>query len=147
MVPPASDRISRAPSYSTTQMIKLLHLAYRAFTVFGQTFQTVLLAQQFLTLCRLMVASASQTDCSCCHERSAWYVCVSQPLIDIRLPTYPSKLTDGNLKGLGSSGFARHYCRNRCLLSLPRGNKMFQFPRLPLPSPIYSDKCHWTLLQ
>ena len=144
MVPPASDRISRAPSYSTTQMIKLRHLAYRTFTVFGQTFQTVPLAQQFLTLCRLMVASASQTDCSYCYERSAWYVCVSQPLIDIRLPTYPSKLTDGNLKGLGYSGVARHYCRNRCLLSLPRVTKMFQFTRLPLSRPIYSDRRHWT---
>ena len=38
-----------------------------------------------------------------------------------------------NLKGLGSSGVARHYCRNRCLLSFPQGTKMFQFPWLPLP--------------
>ena len=59
---------------------------------------------------------------------------VSQPLLNIRLPTYPNELTDGNLKGLGSSGVARHYCRNRCLLSFPQGTKMFQFPWLPLPT-------------
>lgn len=34
---------------------------------------------------------------------------------------------------MGCSSFARHYSRNRWLLSLPRGTKMFQFPRLPLP--------------
>ncbi len=61
-----------------------------------------------------------------------WSFVMSQPSLDIRLPTYPSELTDGNLKSLGSSGFARHYYRNRCLLSLPRGTKMFQFPRFPL---------------
>lgn len=59
-----------------------------------------------------------------------WLFAVSQPSLSIRLPTYPSY--DGNLKSLGSSGFARHYYRNRCLLSLPQGTKMFQFPCLPL---------------
>jgi hypothetical protein len=63
---------------------------------------------------------------------SVLVVCYVTTPFSIRLPTYPSKLTDGNLKGLGSSGFARHYYRNRCLLSLPRGTKMFQFPRFPL---------------
>ena len=68
---------------------------------------------------------------------------VSQPLFHIRLPTYPlgNKLPDGNEKGLGYSSFARHYSQNRCLLSLPRGTKMFQFTRLPLSSPIYSGRC------
>jgi hypothetical protein len=51
-----------------------------------------------------------------------------------------------NLKGLGSTGFARHYFRHRCLLSFPRGTKMFQFPRLPLSNPIYSGRRHMTLL-
>jgi len=38
-------------------------LAYQAFTVFGQPFQTVLLAQQFsVTLCRLVIAPASKTE-------------------------------------------------------------------------------------
>ena len=32
--------------------------------------------------------------------------------------------------GLGSSPVARHYWGNHCLFSLPRGTKMFQFPRL-----------------
>ena len=59
---------------------------------------------------------------------------MSQPLLNIRLPTYLSaKLANKNLKGLGSSGVARHYFRHRCLLSFPRGTKMFQFPHLPLP--------------
>ena len=31
--------------------------------------------------------------------------------------------------GLGSSPVARHYWGNHCLFSLPRGTKMFQFPR------------------
>lgn len=75
-----------------------------------------------------------------------WLFVMSQPLLNIRLPTYLSisKLTDKNLKGLGSSGFARHYYRNRCLLSLPRPTKMFQFGRLPTAYPIYSDKSDWT---
>ena len=30
--------------------------------------------------------------------------------------------------GLGYSAFARHYLRNHCLFSLPKGTKMFQFP-------------------
>ena len=33
-----------------------------------------------------------------------------------------------NIIGLGSSAFARHYLRNHCLFSLPKGTKMFQFP-------------------
>ena len=45
-----------------------------------------------------------------------------------------NKLPDENLKSLGYSNFARHYSRNRCLLSLPRPTKMFQFRRLPLPT-------------
>ncbi len=77
----------------------------------------------------------------------SWLFTMSQPLLNIRLPTYlplayrctGTEVTDlantfagKNLKGLGSSGVARHYCRNRCLLSFPRGTKMFQFPHLPL---------------
>lgn len=71
-----------------------------------------------------------------------WLFVMSQPLLDIRLPTYlsTSKLVDKNLKGLGSSGFARHYYRNHYLFSLPRPTKMFQFGRLPTTYPIYSDK-------
>ena len=34
-----------------------------------------------------------------------------------------------NRTGLGSSPVARHYWGNHCLFSLPRGTKMFQFPR------------------
>ena len=34
-----------------------------------------------------------------------------------------------NRRGLGSSPVARHYWGNHCLFSLPRGTKMFQFPR------------------
>ena len=75
-----------------------------------------------------------------------WLFAMSQPLLDIRLPTYlsTSKLADKNLKSLGCSGFARHYYRNRCLLSLPHPTKMFQFRWLPTAYPIYSDKSDWT---
>ena len=69
-----------------------------------------------------------------------------QPLLNIRLPTYLPKLIGKNLISLGSTGFARHYFRHRCLLSFPRGTKMFQFSRLPLSNPIYSDRRHMTLL-
>ena len=40
---------------------------------------------------------------------------------------------------MGSSSFARHYSRNRYLLSLPRPTKMFQFSRFPSTLPIYSE--------
>ena len=37
-------------------------------------------------------------------------------------------------RGLGSCAFARHYWRNRCLLSFPAGSEMFQFPAFALHS-------------
>ena len=43
-------------------MIRLLRLAYRAITVFGQSFQTVLLAPQFFTLLVLVVAHDVSTQ-------------------------------------------------------------------------------------
>ena len=43
--------------------------------------------------------------------------------------------------GLGSSPFARHYLGNHYLFSLPRGTKMFQFPRFA------SCYCRMTVLQ
>ena len=58
------------------------------------------------------------------------------PILSIRLTTYSSE--DENLKGLGSYGFARHYSRNRYLLSFPRPTKMFQFRRFPFNYPIDS---------
>lgn len=67
-------------------------------------------------------------------ELSVLIIWSSQPLVNIRLSTYlpGNKLPGKNLKGLGSFGFARHYYRNRCLLSLPLPTKMFQFGSLPL---------------
>ena len=63
-----------------------------------------------------------------------WLFAMSQPFLNIRLPTYllAHKWAGKNLKSLGYSSFARHYFRNRCLLSLPQGTKMFQFPWFPL---------------
>lgn len=61
----------------------------------------------------------------------SWLFVMSQLSLNIRLPTYLPKLIGKNLKSLGYSNFARHYSRNRCLLSLPQGTKMFQFPWLP----------------
>jgi hypothetical protein len=77
-------------------------------------------------------------------------ICLLQPLLDIRLPTYLPlaylrKFVGKNLKSLGSTGFARHYSRHRCLLSFPRGTKMFQVPRLPQSNPIYSGRRHMAL--
>ena len=67
------------------------------------------------------------------------------PSVVIEMNT-EDKFTNKNLISLGSTGFARHYFRHRCLLSFPRGTKMFQFPRLPLSNPIYSGRRHMTLL-
>lgn len=91
------------------------------------------LLSKFLTLCTLMVARTSQTDRSSKRpDNLLGLFVVSQPFLNIRLPTYSSaKLADKNLKSLGCTGFARHYYRHRCLLSFPRGTKMFQFPRFP----------------
>ena len=63
---------------------------------------------------------------------SAWLIYVSQPLIYIRLSTYPTQLRDGSKLSLDYSSFARHYSQNRWLLSIPRPTKMFQFRHLPL---------------
>ena len=56
-----------------------------------------------------------------------------------RGPTTPRRPCDRH--GLGSSPFARHYLGNHCLFSLPRGTKMFQFPRFA------SCYCRMTVLQ
>ena len=40
----------------------------------------------------------------------------------------PQPRFDSRRTGLGCSAFARHYSRNRCLLSLPPGTEMFHFP-------------------
>ena len=67
-----------------------------------------------------------------------WSCVNSQPHLRIRLKTYlPSnKLLGKNVKGLGSSSFARHYSRNHYLFSIPRPTKMFQFSRFP-PNSLY----------
>ena len=83
-----------------------------------------------------MTGTISQSQISGKPKFCDWLICFSQPLLNIRLSTYkPSnKLPGKSLKSLGSSSFARHYSRNRWLLSIPRGTKMFQFPRLPHPT-------------
>ena len=53
--------------------------------------------------------------------------------------------TDKNLKGLGSTSFARHYSRYRYLLSLPQPTKMFQFSWFPSKLPIYSGASNMSL--
>ena len=47
--------------------------------------------RKFLTLCRLMVASAPIRN-SDNYQLSVSVVCMSQPLIHFRLPTYPSEI-------------------------------------------------------
>jgi hypothetical protein len=82
-----------------------------------------------------VIAPAPHVESGQARSNTRLFV-VSQPPLYLRLSTYPSELTDGNIISLGSAGFARHYYRHRCLLSFPRGTKMFQFPRFP-PNALY----------
>jgi hypothetical protein len=54
--------------------------------------------------------------------------------------------TDKNLKGLGSTSFARHYSRYRYLLSFPQPTKMFQFSWFPSISPMCSETSDMRLI-
>jgi hypothetical protein len=99
--------------------------------------QTILLALQFSYL--------TETDRYSSQERVleassalSWSFGISQPLLSIRLSTYSPELTGKNLKGLGSSHFARHYSGTRYLLSSPQPTKMFQFGWFPFDYPMYS---------
>ncbi len=74
----------------------------------------------------------AQTNVSNKFKTSAWNIYFSQPLIYIRLSTYPNQLRYGSKLSLDCSGFARHYYQNRWLLSIPRPTKMFQFGHLSL---------------
>ena len=76
----------------------------------------------------------------------AWLIYVSQPLIYIRLSTYLPELTGKSKLGLDCFGFARHYSRNRWLLSILRPTKMFQFRHLSLSTLFNSGKSTATLL-
>ena len=57
-----------------------------------------------------------------------------------------NKLPGKNLKGLGSSSFARHYSRNHYLFSLPQPTKMFQFSWFPPDALFYSGNGNTTWL-
>jgi len=69
-------------------MIKLHHFAYLAFTVYGATFQRLLLTMQFLTLFQLV----SALDAFCRQQIEIRFpqkvICMSQPPNNIRLTTY-----------------------------------------------------------
>lgn len=84
-----------------------------------------------LSLCTLVTARASK-PMIWWIKSSAWNIYFSQPLIYIRLSTYPNQLRYGSKLSLDCSGFARHYSQNRWLLSIPRPTKMFQFGHLSL---------------
>ena len=58
----------------------------------------------------------------------------------IRLSTYSPKLIGENKLGLDCFGFARHYSRNRWLLSILRPTKMFQFRHLSLSTLFNSSR-------
>jgi hypothetical protein len=66
----------------------------------------------------------------------AWLFGPHNTLKNIRLSTYSANAE--SFKGLGYSGFARHYFRNRYLLSILLPTKMFQFGNLPLHTLFYS---------
>jgi len=57
-------------------------LVYLALTVFGPTFQTVLLAQQFFTLCNILQLLPCQAFHSSRHRRDQ-----TQGLVDLFLTT------------------------------------------------------------
>ena len=94
----------------TQETIHSLNLfAYEAFTLYGGPFQNLLLAQQIFYLRLDNGRSSFQNGTLDKSSSPSWLFVMSQPLLNIHLPIYPSELTDGNLKGLGSSAFARHY--------------------------------------
>ena len=133
MVLPDSNRVSRAPSYSSKTHIRSARFRIHDFHVLWLVIQTILLTTlfsylthyfQFVILGQITKENFSALTLSCV---------ISQPLIHIRLKTYlPSnKLPGKNVKGLDSSSFARHYSRNHYLFSLPQPTKMFQFSWFP----------------
>jgi hypothetical protein len=108
-------------------------LVYWAITVSGSSFQRILLALDLF----LLLTQAGDSACSPSQKFDkvkllTWLIYFSQPLIYIRLSTYPNQLRYGNKLSLDYSNFARHYFRNRWLLSITRLTKMFQFRHLPL---------------
>ena len=112
--------------------------AYTTFTSFGAPFQALLLTKLNFLPYGLLTGSSSHGSLLDKSSMLPWSFIYSQPLLSIRLSTYLLELTSKNLKGLGSSHFARHYFGNRYLLSFPRPTKMFQFRRLPFNYPMDS---------
>ena len=110
MVPPDSHEVSRILRGTQEHNGSPQRFAYGAFTLYGGPFQgTFGYAVDFLLPVTPGGASAVSYDTRTTEDSS---------------PLGPP--------GLGCFPFARHYSGNT--FSFPRGIKMFQFPRLPLPN-------------
>ena len=94
-------------------------------------FQTLLLASLFFYLISRLTALDSNLRANNVAFRLDYLILTTPLLIFV---CKLSLLKVSKKQGLGCSGVARHYCRNRCLLSIPLPTKMFQFRRLPLPT-------------
>ena len=128
-----SVRVSRVPTYLRKYRWFLnLIFKYEAFTLFGQAFQLVLLTK---SIYHSSIGSKLHKQ-----ELSEPYRTKNSCLILYNLAT-PYRYSSTNL--FWYSIFARHYSRNRWLLSLPRANKMFQFTRFPLSTLYIQVKVLW----
>ena len=108
MVLPDSHKISRVPWYLGVQTRRLFPFVYGAVTLCGMIFQTFLLENNFVTPApnrSLMMPDPTTPERQCLRAITS---CRFR-LIPVRSPL------------LGES----------LLLSVPRGTKMVQFPRLP----------------
>ena len=72
-----------------------------------------------------------QADDSITRTVSLGYLLLTTPTLYSSVNLSICRLADGNKLGLDCFSFARHYSRNRWLLSIPRPTKMFQFRHLP----------------
>ena len=104
----ASDRVSRARSYSGARQGRDQGFAYRAVTLCGGPFQALPLPRSFVTPpppCRVMKPGPTTPGKLGLH-----------PIALVRFRLFP---------------FRSPLLRESRFLSFPRGTKMYQFPRLP----------------
>ena len=110
MVPPVSDRVSRARSYSGTLIGRLLDFVYGTFALFGARFHVLRLSNSLVTPAGPVTVRAER-------------------------PTTPEHATCDHLHvpGLGSIPFRSPLLGESRLISFPQGTEMFHFPCLSSP--------------
>src|SRR5919112_1589482 len=116
MVPPASDRVSRVRSYSGNVIGRLHRFAYGTFALCGARFHALPLRHNFVTPAR---------------PATAWADAL-QPLVRNAWPLARTKF--------GLIPFRSPLLRESRLIYFPRGTEMFQFPRLPLRTYVFSTQ-------